>query len=101
MVEQHDIFHHLAEDDRVALNIKNDSTEQLARELAAITGENLTQTVTVAVRERLERVRRQDSQAVRQRQARILTLGRAIADALGPDGLEVEDLYEGDFGLPA
>ncbi len=43
----------------VSLNIKNEETHRLARELAELTGENLTVAVTVAVRERLERVRRQ------------------------------------------
>lgn len=43
----------------MSLNIKNEETHRLARELAELTGENLTVAVTVAVRERLDRVRRQ------------------------------------------
>lgn len=39
----------------MALNIENEETERLARELARATGENLTVAVTVALRERLER----------------------------------------------
>lgn len=39
------------------LNIKNEATHALARELADATGESLTEAVTVAVRERLERLR--------------------------------------------
>lgn len=42
----------------MSLNIKNPETHMLARELADLTGENVTQAVTVAVRERLERLRR-------------------------------------------
>ena len=37
----------------MALNLKNEETERLARELAARTGESLTVAVTVALQERL------------------------------------------------
>ncbi len=40
------------------MNIKNDDTYQLAAELADLTGETLTATVTIALRERLARVKR-------------------------------------------
>lgn len=40
----------------MALNIKDDETDRLARELAAATGETITGAVSTAVRERLERV---------------------------------------------
>jgi antitoxin VapB len=43
------------------LNIKNDDTYQLAAELASLTGETLTATVTIALRERLDRVKRRRS----------------------------------------
>ncbi len=42
----------------MALNIRNSETEQLAAELAKLTGETKTQAVTVALRDRLERIRR-------------------------------------------
>ena len=38
-------------------SIKNDEADHLARELAAATGESLTDAVTEALRERLERVK--------------------------------------------
>lgn len=41
----------------MALNIKNTRTEQLAHEIAKETGESLTQTITTALEERLERLR--------------------------------------------
>jgi antitoxin VapB len=41
----------------MALSIKTKEADQLARELAAITGETMTKAVTVALRERLERER--------------------------------------------
>lgn len=41
----------------MALNIKDDGADQLVRELAAETGETITTAVTIAARERLERLR--------------------------------------------
>ncbi|MEX2195795.1 MAG: type II toxin-antitoxin system VapB family antitoxin [Thermoleophilaceae bacterium] len=41
----------------MTLNIKDDEADRLARELAAETGETITQAITVAVRERLGRLR--------------------------------------------
>jgi len=40
----------------MALNIKNPETERLAAEVAALAGESKTQAVTVALRERRERL---------------------------------------------
>jgi antitoxin VapB len=40
------------------ISIKNDETEELARKLAALTGESLTVTIRVALSERYERVLR-------------------------------------------
>ncbi len=39
----------------MALNIKNPEAERLARELAALTGETITETVVKALRQRLRR----------------------------------------------
>ena len=41
----------------MAFSIKNPEVDRLARELAASTGEGLTQAVETAIRERLDRVR--------------------------------------------
>jgi antitoxin VapB len=41
----------------VALSIKNDETERLARQVAGETGESLTEAIQKALRERLERLR--------------------------------------------
>jgi len=41
----------------MALSIKTDEADRLARELARLTGETLTDSVTVALRQRLERER--------------------------------------------
>lgn len=42
--------------DTVAFNVKNEETQRLAKMLAAVTGESVTSAITVAVRERLERL---------------------------------------------
>ena len=41
----------------MSLNIKNEETCRLARELAELTGETITGAITVALRERLKRER--------------------------------------------
>src|SRR5207248_4858937 len=41
----------------MSLNIKNKEAHKLANQLAKLTGENMTEAVTNAVRERLDRVR--------------------------------------------
>jgi antitoxin VapB len=79
----------------MALSIKNDEADRLARELAAQTGETLTQAVVTALAERLEResarVRRRRSvsvelAAIRQRCARLPRLdARPEAEILGYD----------------
>lgn len=39
----------------MSLNIKDPEADRLARELAGLTGESITKTVTIALRERLKR----------------------------------------------
>lgn len=41
----------------MSLNIKNEETHRMARELSRLTGESLTAAVNTAIRERLEKVR--------------------------------------------
>jgi len=54
----------------MALNIKNLETERLAAEVAELTGESKTQAVTVALRERRERLRREETLEERSRRLR-------------------------------
>ncbi|WP_395160180.1 type II toxin-antitoxin system VapB family antitoxin, partial [Ilumatobacter sp.] len=42
----------------MALSIKSDKADRLARELATVTGESLTDAVTMAIEDRLARERR-------------------------------------------
>jgi len=41
----------------MAISIRNEKTEKLAREVAHLTGENLTQTITHSLEERLNRLK--------------------------------------------
>ncbi len=65
----------------MALNIKSDETDRLARHLADLTGESLTEAITRALQERLTRLegrqrRRGLRDEVRRMQARLATLPR-------------------------
>lgn len=59
----------------MSLNIKNAEAHRMARELAALTGENLTAAVSVALRERLDRVRQRNASLA----DRLLAIGRDCA----------------------
>lgn len=82
----------------MALNIKDEGADRLARELAAETGESITTAVAVAVRERLERLRgavprerrRQELTNIAERSAERRVRDRRSAEEIlgyGPDGL--------------
>lgn len=84
----------------MGLNIKNDETCLLARDLARMTGESMTGAITVALRERLAREkRRRDADA---RAEELLAIGRRCARLLepGPSATEHGDLLYDDQGLP-
>jgi antitoxin VapB len=55
----------------LSLNIKNKEAHQLANQLAKLTGENMTEAVTKAVRERLDRVQGERGAGLAQRLLRI------------------------------
>src|SRR5439155_172002 len=55
----------------MSLNIKNKEAHKLANQLAKLTGENMTEAVTNAVRERLDRVRCQRGSGLADRLIRI------------------------------
>lgn len=84
----------------MTLNIKNEETCRLARDLARLTGETMTGAITLALRERLAREeRRRDLDA---RVEELLAIGRRCAESLqpGPSAVEHGDLLYDDHGLP-
>ena len=83
----------------VGLNIKNDEAHRLAQELAALTGESMTAAVTEAVRERLQRLHRQQDAGLADR---LLAIGRDCASRIKEPYRSVEHgalLYD-ERGLP-
>ena len=83
----------------MSLYIRSEEADRLARELAERTGESLTQTVTVALRERLERTPSK-SDDWEERLARIREIQRRVAAApILEAGSDNELLYDAD-GLP-
>jgi antitoxin VapB len=96
MVEYSNI---MVERRNMGLNIKNDETDRLTHELAALTGESLTAAVTVAVRERLDRVQRQRKGSLPDR---LLKIGRDCAAHLKEPFLTTDhgDLLYDEKGLP-
>ena len=83
----------------ISLNIKNDETCRLIRELAEATGESMTGAVTEAVRERLDRVRRQRGGNLAER---LLAIGRDCAARRGDKyrALDHDALLYDEQGLP-
>jgi antitoxin VapB len=62
----------------MALSIKSDEADRLARELSAETGETLTQAVETALRERLEREHARHAASISTRLARLAADVRAL-----------------------
>jgi antitoxin VapB len=81
----------------MSLNIKNDETCALIRELARLTSESMTRAVRMAVRERLERERRRRQRASA---AEMLEIGERIRARLGgpAHSLDHADLFYDDNG---
>jgi antitoxin VapB len=84
----------------VSLNIKNAETHLLVQELAALTGESQTTAVTVAVRERLERLRHSHEGGLADR---LLAIGRDTAPRLREPFRSADhgDLLYDERGLPS
>jgi len=82
----------------MSLNIKNPRAHKLAQEVAALTGESLSQAVTTALEERKANLEKQS------RFERAWAIAEDCARRLnapgGPKMLEIEDLYDEETGLP-
>jgi antitoxin VapB len=83
----------------LSLNIKSDETHRLAQELAALTGESMTAAVTEAVRERLERLRREQPPDLAKR---LMAIGKDSAAHLTEPYRSADhgDLLYDERGLP-
>jgi len=83
----------------MSLNIKNEKTHRMARELARATGESMSVAVSEAIRERLERVRANSKEDLLERIMK-------IAEECGPlwkepyRSIDHGDLLYDEKGLP-
>jgi antitoxin VapB len=83
----------------VALNIKNREAHLIAEELSKLTGESMTTEVTVALRERLDRVRQKQGLGLADR---LLAIGRDCAARLKEPFRSADhgDILYDEGGLP-
>ena len=81
----------------MSLNVKNEEAHRLASKLARLTGESLTETVTRALRERLDRVEAPNDLA-----RQLLEIGRDCAERLSEPTRTIAhgDLLYDERGLP-
>ena len=88
----------------MSLNIKNQETHRLARELAQLTGETMTGAITVALKERLEREQReQRERSIEERLRKMRVISNRIAKLPrrpGPSAAEHGDFLYDERGLP-
>lgn len=83
----------------MSMNIKSQDAHRLAQRLSRLTGENLTEAVTTALRERLKRVEESESTSL---SGRLLEIGRDCAARLKEPALSADHgslLYD-ERGLP-
>ena len=83
----------------MGLNIKNPEAHRLAEELAKRTGESMTAAVTTSLRERLDRVRREQGENL---SGRLLAIGKDCAKRLKEPfrSASHDALLYDDRGLP-
>jgi antitoxin VapB len=83
----------------MGLNIKDEKTHRLARELAHLTGESMTAAVQQAVRERLNRVREISGKG---KAKRLVEIGRDCASRLKAPYRSIDhgELLYDERGLP-
>ena len=86
----------------MSLIIKNEEVVSLARQIADLTGENVTQAVAVALRERLENLKKMSDDEVRKRILQIQNLSNDAATRWAePYGSgDHGDLIYEEIGLP-
>lgn len=82
----------------MALTIEREDTCRLAGDLAALTGENRTEAITVALRERLERKRRKREKLIRDLDEIAVRCAQLMGP--GPGSLDHGDWLYDERGLP-
>jgi antitoxin VapB len=82
------------------LTIKDLETDRLARRLASLTGESLTETVANSLRERLEKIQRDQSVEARKAAVRRIANRFRQQGHSGLTSLDHGDLLYDEHGLP-
>ena len=82
----------------MSLNLKNSETHRLAKDLSMLTGESMTEAVTVSIKERLERVRHDKEDLIR----KLAAIADDCAARLEEPWLSVDhgELLYDEKGLP-
>jgi len=83
----------------MSMNIKSEEAHQLAKELSALTGESVTKVVTVALQERLTRVKHEAGGSLSEQ---LLAIGKRCSERLKKSKYKIltdDDLYD-ELGLP-
>jgi antitoxin VapB len=81
----------------MSLNIKNEGTHRVVRQLARLTGESMTAAVDKAVRERLERVRGKSKEGMAEK---LMEIARASGPLWKKPYVSIEELLYDEKGLP-
>jgi len=83
----------------MSLNIKDEETHRLARELARLTGESMTAAVGEAIRERLERLRRKPKKDLAEQ---IMEIARDCGKRWKEPykSMDIDELLYDEKGLP-
>ena len=84
----------------MALNIKNEETCDLARELAELTDDTMTGAITIALRQRLDQVKRERDRDALLRDIRAIAERCAAKMDPGPTSAEIVEEMYGEFGEP-
>ena len=84
----------------MSLNIKNEETCALARELADLAGETMTGAISVALRERLAREKKERDKEALLRDVRAIAERCAARLGPGPSAVEHGDFLYDERGLP-
>jgi antitoxin VapB len=81
----------------MSLNIKNEETHRLVRQLAKVTGESMTAAVDKAVRERLERERGKSKKGMAEK---LMKIARESGPLWKKPYVSIEELLYDEKGLP-
>ncbi len=84
----------------MALNIKNQETCDLAREVAEMTDDTMTSAITIALKQRREQLKRERDRDELRKDLRTIAKRCAAKLGPGPSAIEHGDFLYDEYGLP-